>query len=104
MLDPKDTNQTNEEVNEELSTDELKGVSGGFSDQIELGVSSSPRMGKKLKTPKKGDTSWTEGVLRPLGKLNTNDLNTTFFTCFKTRKGVERLPTVLDCLQQVSTS
>ena len=30
MTEPNETNQTNEEVNEELSTDELKGVSGGI--------------------------------------------------------------------------
>ena len=31
MLDPKETNQTNEELSEELSTDELKSVSGGVA-------------------------------------------------------------------------
>ncbi len=30
MTEPNETNKTNEEVSEELSTDELKGVSGGL--------------------------------------------------------------------------
>ena len=31
MTEPNETNKRNEEVNEELSSDELKGVSGGLS-------------------------------------------------------------------------